>query len=759
MKNKKMIALVTAIIAVVALFTGLLVACNNNKALINVTNADLSGNVIANYGKGYSLYNNKNKQVIKEFYDYMEIAEEGYLLASNNSDKGISILDYSGNVLISGVNNDYQTYEFEMNRETIADTTSTNAMGEPTISTLKKSVAYITATDSERVKTIFSPSGKQIVKLEDTDDTEYEFYPNTATNVVKDNTTTTTSVKLLSSTVAKVTSYERTETRDEYTEITLTIYDSSFKEIYSRTSQSMSSGNVEDGVNFACIVRYEVSDEYKVDIVSQDGSVKTFKDSEVELSYDDNLYAVKEAGATDTKIYNTLTGKTLTVNGTVNGMYETENDLARIILNDGSTQIIDMNNMSLKLNLDSHLSKNNLYFYSTADAVYDANFNKIDGVTGFIKTLLTDSDNNITYSLLKKTNDTYVLYKNADKVAEVPSSIARDYSSNLITYTDASGVKQYAHISAPNKPLYSVNNTPTLSGYSVDLKWFVLGDNLYVYNTNTISTMSIGSKINSYDISLSPSIEVFEDPLCVVYSLKLSAKDGKVSDQYKLLLVTMNGINVIASGESKFTVTLGFNDEVTIKNNEQYLHGDISNVDGIIEFKLNDYSSIKNIEYITDKYIVTKNPTTEHNAVYLDGKIILPALYEIEEIQDDYVIFKDNFNVVYNNGIAKKLLGLIKLEKDGYKVIEKAKFDRIDILNKDYIQFTETKKGEPSISLKNMSKNKFVFKNAYSVKQIETVTPSTMNINDKYSITCAYTAKKGGNTKLVRFDIIAESID
>lgn len=759
MKNKKMIALVTAIIAVVALFTGLLVACNNNKALINVTNADLSGNVIANYGKGYSLYNNKNKQVIKEFYDYMEIAEEGYLLASNNSDKGISILDYSGNVLISGVNNDYQTYEFEMNRETIADTTSTNAMGKPTVSTLKKSVAYITATDSERVKTIFSPSGKQIVKLEDTDDTEYEFYPNTATNVVKDNTTTTTSVKLLSSTVAKVTSYEKTETRDEYTEITLTIYDSSFKEIYSRTSQSMSSENVEDGVNFACIVRYEVSDEYKVDIVSQDGSVKTFKHSEVELSYDDNLYAVKEAGATDTKIYNTLTGKTLTVNGTVNGMYETENDLARIILNDGSTQIIDMNNMSLKLNLDSHLSKNNLYFYSTADAVYDANFNKIDGVTGFVKTLLTDSDNNITYSLLKKTNDTYVLYKNADKVAEVPSSIARDYSSNLITYTDASGVKQYAHISAPNKPLYSVNNTPTLSGYSVDLKWFVLGDNLYVYNTNTISTMSIGSKINSYDISLSPSIEVFEDPLCVVYSLKLSAKDGKVSDQYKLLLVTMNGINVIASGESKFTVTLGFNDEVTIKNNEQYLHGDISNVDGIIEFKLNDYSSIKNIEYITDKYVVTKNPTTEHNAVYLDGKIILPALYEIEEIQDDYVIFKDNFNVVYNNGIAKKLLGLIKLEKDGYKVIEKAKFDRIDILNKDYIQFTETKKGEPSISLKNMSKNKFVFKNAYSVTQIETVTPSTMNINDKYSITCAYTAKKGGNTKLVRFDIIAESID
>lgn len=756
MKNKKMIALVIAIIAVVALFTGVLVACDNNKALTNVTNADLSGNVVANYGKGYSLYNNKNKQVIKEFYDYMEIAEEGYLLASNNSDKGISLLDYSGTVLISGVNSDYQTYEFTMNREIIADNTNTNAKGEPTtLNSSKKSVAYITATDSEGVETIFTPSGKQIVKLEDTDDTEYEFWPNMVTNVVKDNTTTTTSMKFVSYAVTKDTYYEETETRDEYTESTLTIYDSNFKEIYNRTGQSIRFYGVEDGVNFACIVQYKVSDEYKVDIVSQDGSVKTFKNSDVVLSIDDYLYAVKETGATDTKINNTLTGKTLTVNGIVSRMYETENNLAEIVLSDGSTQIIDMNNMSLKLSLDSRLSENNSYFYSTTDAVYDANFNKIDGATGFVKTLYSDNYN--TYSLLKKTNDTYVLYKNADKVAEVPSSIARDYNSNLITYNDASGVKQYAHISAPTKPLFSNDNKPTLSDSSSDLKWFVLGDNLYVYNTNSIYTMSIGSKISSYDISLSLSKKVFEDPLCVVYSLKLPAKDSKVSDQYKLLLVTRNGIKEIASGKSKFTVSASFDDKITISNVEQYLHGDISNVDGIIDFKLKDYSNIKNIDYITDKYVVTENPTTKLNAVYLDGKIILPALYKIEEIQDDYVIFTDNFNTNINT--KKSLLGLIKLEKNGYKVIEKARFDSIDILNKDYIQFIETKNGEPSISLKNMSKNKFVIKNAYAVTQIKTVIPSTMNINDKYSITFAYTAKKGGATKLVRFDIVAESIN
>lgn len=755
MKNKKMIALVTAIIAVVALFTGLLVACNNNKALINVTNADLSGNVVANYGKGYSLYNNKNKQVIKEFYDYMEIAEEGYLLASNNSDKGISLLDYSGNVLVSGVNSDFQLYDFEMNYEGIADNTNTDAMGEPTtLKSLKSSVAYITATDSEGVDTILSPSGKQIVKLEDTDDTKYKFWPNTATNVVKDNTTTTTSTKLLSSAVTKDTYYEETETKDEYTESTLTIYDSSFKEIYNRTGQSIRFYDAEDDVNFAYMVQYKVSDEYKVDIVSQDGSVKTFKASDLVISIGNYLYAVKEEGATDTKINNTLTGKTLTVNGIVSRMYETdENDLAEIVLSDGSTQIIDMNNMSLKLSLDSRLTDNNSYFYSTTDAVYDANFNKIDGVTGFVKTLLDDNDN--TYSLLKKTNDTYVLYKNADKVAEVPSSIASDYSTNLITYNDASGLKQYAHISNPTKALFSNDNKPTLSGSSSDLKWFVLGDNLYVYNTNNIYTMFIGSKISSYNIRL--SISNVDTEFYAVYSLKLSAKDSKVSDQYKLLLVTMNDIKEIASGESEFAIAKGLNDKITISNEEQYLHGDISNVDGIIDFKLNDYSSIKNIDYITDKYVVTKNPTTEHNAVYLDGKIILPALYKIEDIQGDYVIFIDNFN--RNENTKKSLQGLIKLEKDGYKVIEKAKFDRIDILNKDYIQFIETKKGEPSISLKDMSKNKFVFKNAYSVKQIATVFPSTMNIDDKLSITFAYTAKKGGATKLVRFDIIAESIN
>lgn len=752
MKNKKIIAIVTAIIAVVALFTGLLVACNNNKALINVTNADLSGNVVANYGKGFSLYNEKNKQVIKEFYDYMEIAEEGYLLASNNSDKGISLLDYSGNVLVNGVNSDYQRYNFKLNFERIADNSNTNAMGEPTtFNSLKKSVAYITTTDSEGVETIFSPSGAQIVRLEDTEDTEYYFESNILTNVVKDNNNTTTSINLASSAVEKIKHYEKTETKDEYTEYTLTVYDSSFKEIYSRTGQSMIFDVVEDGVNFAYKVRYMVSDEYKVDIVSQDGSVKTFKYSDVDFSNDDYLYAVKETGATDTKITNTLTGKTLTVNGTVSDMYKIDNDFAEIALSDGSTQIIDKNSMSLKLSLDSSLTKENAYFYSTADAVYDANLNKIEGVTGFVN-ISVGKD----YSLLKKTNDTYILYKNADKVAEVPSSIAYDSNTSLMTYTDASGVKQYVHISAPNKPLYSENNKPTSTGTNRLVNWFIHGDNLYLYNINSIYTMHIGSKISSYSINLNVILSGSEQQPYELYSLKLSAKDDKVSDQYKLILVTLDSIKEIASGESKFTVTKSA-DTITISNNEQYLYGDISNVDGDIDFKLKDYSNVKNISYIADKYVVTENPTTKLNAVYLDGKMILPALYEIEDIHDDYVVFKDNFNTNINT--EKSLLGLIKLEKDGYKVVEKAKYDSIDILNKDYIEFTETKNGEPSISLKNMSKNKFVFKNAYAAKQIAPVNPSTMNINDKLSITFAYTAKKGGATKLVRFDIIAESIN
>lgn len=751
MKNKKMIALVTAIIAVVAVFTGLLVACNNNKALINVTNADLSGNVVANYGKGFSLYNEKNKQVIKEFYDYMEIAEEGYLLASNNSDKGISLLDYSGNVLVSGVNSDYQTYDFEMNFERIADNSNTNAMGEPTtFNSLKKSVAYITATDSEGGKTKLSPSGKQIVRLEDTEDTEYYFEPSILKNVVKDNNTTTTTKKYASFAVAKVVYYEETATKGEYTEYTLTVYDSSFKEIYSHTAQSMSFKVVEDGVNFAYKVQYMVSDEYKVDIVSQDGSVKTFKYSDVDFSNDDYLYAVKETGATDTKITNTLTGKTLTVNGTVSDMYKIDNDFAEIALSDGSTQIIDKNSMSLKLSLDSSLTKENSYFYSTADAVYDANLNKIEGVTGFVN-ISVGKD----YSLLKKTNDTYILYKNADKVAEVPSSIAYDSNTSLMTYTDASGVKQYVHISAPNKPLYSENNKPTSTVTGSWVNWFIHGDNLYLYDIDSIYTMYIGSKISSYSINLNVKAFGSEQQPYALYSLKLLAKDDKVSDQYKLILVTLDSIKEIASGESEFTVTKSA-DTITISNNEQYLYGDISMVDGDIDFKLKDYSNVKNIDHIADKYVVTKTPNTKLNAVYLDGKMILPALYEIEEIQYDYVVYKDNFNTNINT--EKSFLGLIKLEKDGYKVVEKAKYDSIDILNKDYIEFTETKNGEPSISMKNMTKNKFVFKNVYSVMHLGAPDPSSMIVGETYSRTIAYTEKKGGNTKLVRYDTI-ESIN
>lgn len=746
MKNKKIIAIVTAIIAVVALFTGLLVACNNNKALTSVTNADSSGYVVANYGKGYSLYNKKNKQVIKEFYNYMEIAKEGYLLASNDSDKGMSLLDYSGKVLISGVNSDFQSYDFEMNYEGIADNSNTNAMGEPTtLKSLKSSVAYITATDSENVDTIFSPSGAQIVRLEDTEDTEYYFEPNILTNVVMDNNTTTTTEKHASFAVVKINNYKETQTKDEYSEEKLTVYDSNFKEIYNRTSQSMSFDVIEDGVNFAYTVEYKNSDDYKLDIVSQDGSVKTFKDSEVTLARNANLLAIKESGTTNTKINNILTGKTLTVNGTVNRMYKIDNDFAEIIFSDYSTQIIDKNSMSLKLSLDSSLTKENSYFYSTADAVYDTNFNKIEGVTGFVN-ISVGKD----YSLLKKTNDTYILYKHTDKVAEVPSSIARDSSTGLITYTDASGVKQYVHISAPNKPLYSENNKPTSTGIGGGVNWFIHGDNLYLYDIDSIYTMYIGSKISSYSINLNVILYGgTEQQPYIVTSLKLSAKDDKISDQYKLILITLDSIKEIASGESKFTISQSY-DTITIKNDEQYLHGDISMVDGDIDFKLKDYSNVKNISYIADKYVVTTNPNTNLNAVYLDGKMILPALYKIEEIQYDYVVYKDNFN--------KNLSGLIKLEKDGYKVVEKAKYDSIDILNKDYIEFTETKNGEPSISIKNMTKNKFVFKNVYSVMYLSAPNPSSMIVGETYSLTIACTEKKGGNTKLVRVDMVIESI-
>lgn len=745
MKNKKMIALVTAIIAVVALFTGLLVACNNNKALMDVTSADWSGNVVANYGKGYSLYNKKNKQVIKEFYDYMEIANEGYLLASNKEDKGVSLLDYSGKMLVSGVDNDYQIYDFEMNYETTSEITDAV---EPTLKSGKSSVAYITARDSKGVDTLFAPNGTQIARLENTADTQISFETNETTNRVESGTTVTLTSKMLSLAVISEKEIEDFETGRTYSETTITIYDSSFKSVYSLTNEYLSYEVIEDGNNFAYVVEYEVADENYIDIVTKDGKILTYCEINFEnitTSYFSSLIATQQVGASNSEIHNVLTGKTLTVNGSVFRINEIDDNYAMIIFSDYSTQIIDVNSMSAKLNLSSasgSLLKRNEYFYSSNDAVYDTNFNKIDGVVGFVSTLCNENSN--VLSLLKKTDDTYVLYKNGDRVAEVPSSISYNSTTKLISYINTSNIRQYAHLSAPNKSLYNESNLPSTTGrYSNELNWFIIDNTTYFYNANSIISINNGSyKPNG----ISSTTAIYNNNYGALYSVRLTSTDIGLKDQYKLLLVTRNYIKEVANGETRFTVTPSYdNEKITIKNNEQCLYGDVILTDGCLDFKLKDYSNIKNIVRITDKYVVTENPNTNLNAVYLDGKMILPAIYHITEINGDYAVYSDNFN--------KRIYGLIKLEKNSYKVIEKAKYNNISFISDDYIAFTETKNGDPSISLKNIKKNKFVFKNAYSTTNIYIADPSVVNTEDKIEIPIAYTEKKGGKTKLVRIEV------
>lgn len=751
MKNKKMIALVIAIIAVVALFTGVLVACNN-KALVDITSADSSGYTVANYGKGYSLYNKKNKQVIDEFYDYMEIAEEGYLLASNENDKGISLLDYTGKILISGVNSDYQSYDFEMNTETTVENSDTFNKKKTSI---KNSIAYITVTDSKGIETICSPSGKEIVKLEDTDEQEIYFEPNFLINEVNNNTTTTTS-HLLGSTAIEIVNYiENSETSYKDEEIVYNIYDNNFKIIYSRTAEFMNADVIDNGVNYAYLVSYEENNETKLDIVSQDGKVKTYIESQydnLELSYDYYMLATQKLGASNTEILNLLTGKTITVSGSVLSIDEKGEGYAEIAFSDNSKQIIDMNNMSIKLSTYSRLNKDNAYFYSTTNAVYDANYNEIDDAIGFVKTLCNDNGN--IFSLLKKTNDIYYLYKNDKRIAEVPSSIEYNYAAKLISYTDSSNIVQYAHLSAPNRSLFNDNNVPTEGGkiYNYDFNWLVTNNTIYLYNTSNFITFDN----NLYHFgNFSNAKVIYNNDFGALYSLELlnTASDSK--NQYKLLLVTRNGIKEIASGESQFDINFSSSDDkITISNNEKYFYGDVIIPDNCLDFNLKDYSDTKNIKTITDKYIITENPNTYLNAVYHNGKIILPALYNIKSVKGDYAIYVDRFT---------RLKGLIKLEKDGYKIVEKAIYTDIifnDIENDDneLIAFIEMKKGEPSRSLKNMKTNKYVFKNAYSVTPITAVMPNTITIGEKYSLPIAYTEKKGGATKIAWCDVIVDNI-
>ena len=705
------------ILAIAALVL-ILVGCGeknyevSKKSYDNVTEANVNGTFIASdEGKLY-LFKMNGKKVFKTGYDELSFLENGYLLARNASDVGYTLLDWSGNVLLSS------SVETIITGATVNSVDETTYLSDGTTGYSGSYFTYVTvnAVNAQGdalvayygVNTALMQNFTEVDKIEIIDAVTEETYAD-GSNLVANEVYQGSAILVYGDSTTAVKIFDGN--KNCYYEKSLT--DVTVSSLYGRFF-------IQDGV------------ANTVSLVKKDGSLLDVTDAGDFIGEEKAYFYTVDASGVN--VVNLADDSSVTLAGTdasVKGDYlvVTDSEWKYVYYDDTLTQkaVIGANFRAV------YNSAYGIYYYTDgATVICDGELRPY--ATGFTTVRYYGESDGKIYAVVENDSD-YNVYCDGE-LKQIFSKSAYSYNSfvndGVFAFTDsATSLKTY-YSAVDGQTVYTESEGVSFSNidsfpvsYGTDGTDFVIMSEgkvfTYEFNANEISTLLSNTKVGE-------SYAYFKFTVTETYYLDSFVEgepyfgETRTETSYLVFLYSPgSGLTEIYSGYNSVIVSHNTNylivstESSFFKNYDSAVMGKLSDKTDVYALRYSYVDNEKVVSYeklyshafsdvtkITEEYMLARKPYSDKQAIYaVNGKMLVDAKYYIKNIAGDRAI-------VSLSGVPGSY-GVIQLTSKGYKVKEDLNKYSIKFIG-DFYCYSEIKNGIEVYTYKTLDGDKVINK-------------------------------------------------
>ena len=712
--KKKIMLLILAIAALVLILVG----CGeknyevSKKSYDNVMEANVNGTFIASdEGKLY-LFKMNGKKVFKTGYDELSFLENGYLLARNASDVGYTLLDWSGNVLLSS------SVETIITGATVNSVDETTYLSDGTTGYFGSYFTYVTvnAVNAQGdalvayygVNTALMQNFTEVDKIEIIDAVTEKTYVD-GSNLVANEVYQGSAILVYGDSTTSVKIFDGN--KNCYYEKSLT--DASVTAFYGRFF-------IQDAV------------ANTVSLVKKDGSLLDVTDAKDFIGEEKAYYYTVDASGVN--VINLEDDSSVTLAGVeanVKGEYlvVTSSDGKYVYYDDTLTQkAVISENLSAVYN-----SAYGIYYYTdNASKIYDAELRPYVEGNNIVKAY-GKTDGKI-YAVIETDTDYYVYFDGVQK--KVYSKSTYDYEDSLkggiFVFVDSETSKNIYFSVVKGEELYNEKDSVSFSNidsfpvsYGIDGTDFVIMSEgtvfTYEFNANEISTLLSYTKVGE-------SYAYFKFTVTETYYLDSFVEgepyfgETRTETSYLVFLYSPgSGLTEIYRGYNSVIVSHDTN-YLTVSTESSFF----KSYDSAVMSKLSDRTDVYALRYsyvdnekvvsyeklyshafsdvtkITEEYMWARKPYSDKQAIYaVNGKMLVDAKYYIEDISGD--------RAIVSLSDVPGSYGVIQLTSKGYKVKEDLNKYSIKFIG-DFYCYSEIKNGIEVYTYKTLDGDKVINK-------------------------------------------------
>lgn len=705
------------ILAIAALVL-ILVGCGDKnyevskKSYDNVLEANVNGTFIASdEGKLY-LFKMNGKKVFKTGYDELSFLDNGYLLARNASDVGYTLLDWSGNVLLSS------SVETIITGATVNSVDETTYLSDGTTGYSGSYFTYVTvnAVNAQGdalvayygVNTALMQNFTEVDKIEIIDAVTEKTYAD-GSNLVANEVYQGSAILVYGDSTTSVKIFDGN--KNCYYEKSLT--DVSVTEFYGRF-------RIHDFV------------ANTVSLVKKDGSLLDVTDAKdfigEEKAY---FYTVDASGVNVINLEDDSSVTLAGVEANVKGEYlvVTSSDGKYVYYDDTLTQKAAISENLSAINNGSF----GIYYYTDySTVIYDAELRPYEqGLTSL--RYYGETDGKI-YAVAENESDYKVYCDGELKQTFSKSTFTYNASvkSGVFSITENAVGKKTYYSAVEGKALYTESDSVSFSNidsfpvsYGIDGTDFVIMSEgkvlTYEFNANEISTLLSLAKVgDSYayftfkiteNYYLDPFTEgevyLGETRTETSYLVFLYSYGSGLTELYKgynSVIVSYDTNYLAVSTESSFfkSYDSAVMSKLSDRTDVYALRYSYVDNEKVVSYEKLHSHAFSDVTKIKEEYMWARKPYSDKQAIYaVNGKMLVDAKYYIEEISGDRAI-------VSLSGVPGSY-GVIQLTSKGYKVKEDLNKYNIEFIG-DFYYYSEIKDGIEVYTYKTLDGDKVINK-------------------------------------------------
>lgn len=705
------------ILAIAALVL-ILVGCGeknyevSKKSYDNVMEANVNGTFIASdEGKLY-LFKMNGKKVFKTGYDELSFLENGYLLARNASDVGYTLLDWSGNVLLSS------SVETIITGATVNSVDETTYLSDGTTGYFGSYFTYVTvnAVNAQGdalvayygVNTALMQNFTEVDKIEIIDAVTEKTYAD-GSNLVANEVYQGSAILVYGDSTTSVKIFDGN--KNCYYEKSLT--DVTVSSLYGRFF-------IQDGV------------ANTVSLVKKDGSLLDVTDAGDFIGEEKAYFYTVDASGVN--VVNLADDSSVTLAGTdasVKGDYlvVTDSEWKYVYYDDTLTQkaVIGANFRAV------YNSAYGIYYYTDgATVICDGELRPY--ATGFTTVRYYGESDGKIYAVVENDSD-YNVYCDGE-LKQIFSKSAYSYNSfvndGVFAFTDsATSLKTY-YSAVDGQTVYTESEGVSFSNidsfpvsYGTDGTDFVIMSEgkvfTYEFNANEISTLlSIAKVGDSYayftfkiteNYYLDPFVEgepyfgeTRTETSYLVFLYSPGSGLTEIYRGYNSVIVSHDTNYLTVSTESSFfkSYDSAVMSKLSDKTDVYALRYSYVDNEKVVSYEKLYSHAFSDVTKITEEYMWARKPYSDKQAIYaVNGKMLVDAKYYIEDISGD--------RAIVSLSDVPGSYGVIQLTSKGYKVKEDLNKYSIKFIG-DFYCYSEIKNGIEVYTYKTLDGDKVINK-------------------------------------------------